>query len=248
MRSGWASKRRRSARPSTAARRPGSSVRVTPPSSLNVARNGCAGIDADDAEFAREEFQFLQRKGEALVVGMAVDVGIELRGEEIAVDHVAFELGHVDAVGGEAAHRLVERGGQVAHPENKSGDQRPRALLGPVRLARQHHEARGVVGLVLDVLGQDIEAVDFGGQPRGDRGAALVAALGDDARALPAVSAGDDRLDAELADDAAALAERVDVALDGLDVGELGAARRHQLMVDRQEPFADDEQAGCGSR
>ena len=71
----------------------------------------------------------------------------------------------------------------------------------------------------------------------------LVAALGDDAGAAGGV-AGDDRLDAELADDAAALAERVDVALDGLDVGELGAARRHQLVVDRQEPFADDEQAG----
>ena len=54
----------------------------------------------------------------------------------------------------------------------------------------------------------------------------------------------DDRPDAELADDAAALAERMDVALDGLDVGELGAARRHQLMMDRQETFADDEQAG----
>ena len=36
----------------------------------------------------------------------------------------------------------------------------------------------------------------------------------------------------------------MDVALDGLDVGELGAARRHQLVTDRQEPFADDEQAG----
>ena len=34
------------------------------------------------------------------------------------------------------------------------------------------------------------------------------------------------------------------MALDGLDVGEFGAARRHQLMMDRLEPFADDEQAG----
>src|SRR5882762_6966953 len=91
------------------------------------------GIDPDDAEFAREELQFLQRKGEALVLGMAVDVGIELRGGEFAVDHVAFQFRHVDAVGGETAERLVERGGQVAHPENKSGDQWSRALFGPVR-------------------------------------------------------------------------------------------------------------------
>src|SRR6202011_6173692 len=119
------------------------------------------GIEPDNAEFAREEFQFLQREGEVLVLGMAIDVGVELRGEEIAVDHVAFQLRHVDAVGGEAAHCLVERGGKVAHPENKRGDQRPRSLFGPVRLARQHHKARGVVGLVLDILGQDIEAVDI---------------------------------------------------------------------------------------
>ena len=92
---------------------------------------------------------------------MAIDVGVELGREEIAVDHVAFELGHVDAVGGEAAERLVERGGQVAHPENKSGDQRSRSLPGPVSLARQHHKARGVVGFVLDILGQNIEAIDF---------------------------------------------------------------------------------------
>src|SRR5882672_354976 len=96
-------------------------------------------IHADDAEFAREELQFLQCKGEALVLGMAIDVGIELRGGEFAVDHVAFQFRHVDAVGSETAERLVERGGQVAHPENKSGDQWPRTLFGPVRLARQHH-------------------------------------------------------------------------------------------------------------
>src|ERR1700674_4294181 len=33
-------------------------------------------IDPDDPEFAREEFQFLQRERQPLVLGMAVDVGI----------------------------------------------------------------------------------------------------------------------------------------------------------------------------
>src|SRR6202789_810107 len=117
-------------------------------------------IDADDAEFAGEEFQLLQRKGEVPVVRMAVDIGVELRGKEIAVDHVAFELGHVDAVGGKAAHRLVERRREVAHAENKSGDQRRRALFGPVRFAGQHDKAGGVMGFVLDVLGQNVEAVN----------------------------------------------------------------------------------------
>src|SRR5436305_10985435 len=66
------------------------------------------GIDADDAELAREELQLFQRERQAPVVGVTVDVGVKLRGEEVAVDHVAFELGHVDAVGGEAAQRLVK--------------------------------------------------------------------------------------------------------------------------------------------
>src|SRR3981189_80049 len=74
---------------------------------------GMPGIDPDDPEFAREELQLLQRKRQIPVLGMAIDVGIELRGEEIAVDHVAFKLGHVDAVGGKAAHRLLERSGWV---------------------------------------------------------------------------------------------------------------------------------------
>src|SRR5580704_19603693 len=44
-------------------------------------------INPDNPELPREELQLLQREGEALVVRMAVDVGIKLCGEEIAVDH-----------------------------------------------------------------------------------------------------------------------------------------------------------------
>src|ERR1700761_8587600 len=42
-----------------------------------------ARIDPDNAQFPREEFQFLQRERHVLVVGMAVDIGVELGGEEI---------------------------------------------------------------------------------------------------------------------------------------------------------------------
>jgi hypothetical protein len=40
------------------------------------------------------------------------------------------------------------------------------------------------------------------------------------------------------------LSERVDVAFDRLDVADFGPAGRHQLMMHRQEPLADDEEAG----
>src|SRR5713226_6294541 len=76
-------------------------------------------IDPEDLELLGEERQLLERERERAVVRMAFDVGIELRGEEIALDHIALELGHVDAVGGETAERLVERGRHVAHPEQE---------------------------------------------------------------------------------------------------------------------------------
>src|ERR1700675_421245 len=65
-------------------------------------------IDPEDLELLGEERQLLECERERAVVGMALDVGVELRGEEIALDHVALELGHVDAVGGETAEPLVE--------------------------------------------------------------------------------------------------------------------------------------------
>ena len=86
---------------------------------------------------------------------VAVDVGEELRRGEFALDHVAFELGHVDAVGGEAAERLVERRRHVAHAKDESRHHRPvaarRAHCG---VFDEHDEARRVVRLVLDVGGE----------------------------------------------------------------------------------------------
>src|SRR4029078_2246131 len=49
-------------------------------------------IDAEDRQLLGEERKLLQREHEPAVVGVAFDVGIELRGEEITLDHVAFEL------------------------------------------------------------------------------------------------------------------------------------------------------------
>src|SRR5258708_30707966 len=50
-----------------------------------------ARINPDNPAFAREEFQFLQRDRTATVFGMTVDVGVKLRREELAVEHVDHE-------------------------------------------------------------------------------------------------------------------------------------------------------------
>src|ERR1700723_959690 len=81
-----------------------------------------ARIDAEDAQRLRlrDELQLFEREFERAVPRMTLHVGIELRGGEAAANHVAFQLGHVDAVGGKAAQRLVQRGRDIAHLENKS--------------------------------------------------------------------------------------------------------------------------------
>src|SRR5271166_3919626 len=170
-------------------------------------------VDAEDAHFAREEVQFLERPHERRIVGVAVDVGEELGGGKLTALHVAFELGHIDAVGGEAAKRLVEGGRHVAHPEDKSRHHRAIARRRPLRLLRQDDEAGRVVFLVLDVGHQGLQAVDLAGELGGERGAAPVAPFRHFARRAGGV-ARNHRLELVAADDVAALAERMDVAVD----------------------------------
>src|SRR3981189_3142743 len=79
-------------------------------------------IDAENLHLLGEERQLLEGEHELAILRMAFDVGVELRGEEVALDHVALELGHVDAVGGEATKHLVERGRDVAYAEQEGRD------------------------------------------------------------------------------------------------------------------------------
>src|SRR5580700_6399192 len=69
------------------------------------------GIDAENSQCLRlrDEFKLFERQFDRAILRMALHVGIELGGGKTAADHVAFELGHIDAVGGEAAQRLVQR-------------------------------------------------------------------------------------------------------------------------------------------
>jgi len=101
------------------------------------------------------------------------------------------------------------------------------------------------VRLVFDIGLEDVEPVDFGGKPRGDGGARRVAGFGDLARRAGGVG-GHYRLDAQFADHLAALAERVHMALNRLDVLECRALHRQQLVTYRHEMLGDDMQPGSG--
>src|ERR1700687_496836 len=96
------------------------------------------GIDAENPQRLRlrDEFQLFEREFERAILRVALDVGVELRGGEAAADHVAFELGHIDAVGGKAAERLVERRWNIANLENKSRHHAFLPAARPFRLSR----------------------------------------------------------------------------------------------------------------
>src|SRR5258708_15069945 len=96
------------------------SLAMTQTALLSLAQTRAEGmrrVDAQDGELLGEEGELLERELQVGIVRVALDVGVELGREEIALDHVALELGHVDSVGGEAPERLVERGRDIADLE-----------------------------------------------------------------------------------------------------------------------------------
>ena len=62
---------------------------------------------------------------------------------------------------------LVQGAGLVGHAQHQT---RAVVARGRAALASQHEEARGVVGVVLNVLFQHAQAVFLGGQDAGDGG------------------------------------------------------------------------------
>jgi hypothetical protein len=110
---------------------------------------------------AGEIGQYLQGALHMSVLGVALDIGVELGGGEAAADHVAFQLGHVHAIGREASQSLVQSRRNVSDTEDEGGDH-ILGTAGQVGLARHHQKARGVVGLIFDMAGEHVQTVDFG--------------------------------------------------------------------------------------
>ncbi len=90
------------------------------------------------------------------------------------------------------------------------------AAMRPFLVARQDDEAGDVVFGVLDVLGHDVETIEIGRKPRRKRRHRAVPGLLDELGGTCRV-AGDHRLPAVGAHDLAALAERMDMAVNRAD-------------------------------
>src|SRR3954447_9156873 len=77
-------------------------------------------VDTQDAYLGGEEAQFVQGEGDVLLVGVALDLGVEATGVQTRADLVALDLREVHPAGGEPAERLEERAGDVAHGEEQT--------------------------------------------------------------------------------------------------------------------------------
>ena len=103
-------------------------------------------------------------------------------------------------------------------------------------------KAGGVVSRVLDVGAQRDQAVDVAGQFRGDHRLALVSGGGDAGGGAGGIHR-DHRLQAQFADQMAALVEGVDVAVHVGDVLDRRALDAEQVVVHPLVVLADDVQA-----
>ncbi len=174
---------------------------------------------------------------------MALDVGVELRRGELPIHHVALQLDHVHAVRGEAAHRLVERGGDVADAEDEGGLGVRAARRGAGRIAGHDDEAGGVVPLVLDVAGEDVEPVGVSRQ-RGGEDALRGGGAGGQFGSGPGAVGGGLCGDAAGIEPGAGLRDEHEMRADVADVGERGSGQAHERDAHADEGLAHDVQAG----
>ena len=118
-------------------------------------------------------------------VGRRLDVDVEDVLPAAAGPGAGLQLVEVEVPLGERSDAAIERAGDVADPEHQR--RLVRSIAERRRRSRQGPEARVVVGIGLDPLGQDLQSVELGGSARGDR--PVFSSFSSDTRfAAPAVS------------------------------------------------------------
>ena len=123
--------------------------------------------DFDEVAMLAEQLDGL---GDFRVLKMAVAINEEEIFPRLALAGARFDLRHVDLVPAERGDGLVQRADLVGDADHQAG-----AVVagGRTALAAEHEEARGVGGVVLNVLLQHLQAVFFRGQHAGDGGGEL---------------------------------------------------------------------------
>ncbi len=124
-------------------------------------------IRAEDFDEVAMLAQKLDGLDDLAVLHVAVAINEEEIFPRLPLARARFNLRHVDFVTAERGNRLMQRAGLVGHADQQAG-----AVVagGRTALAAEHEEARGVGGVVLNVLFEHGQAVFFGGQDAGDGG------------------------------------------------------------------------------
>src|ERR1700722_4443357 len=148
---------------------------------------------------------------------MRFDIEAELRLAEMPIDQIALDFRYIDAVGGEAAKRLVKRGGYAAYPEYQSRHAGSFTNLRPLRFLRQDQKTRDVVIEIGDAASEALQAIDLAGEFGCHRGDRLVFQFRDVRRRASGVD-GNNRLHVLLPQPFAALGKRLHMAVRFLDV------------------------------
>ena len=153
----------------------------------------------------------------------------------------ALDLGQIDVAQREHGQRLEEHAGLFGESADDAGLE----LAVGARddgLARQHEEARDVVGVVLDAIHENFEPVDLRGARACDGAHVAEVVRRDELRGAGGVVDGF-ASDAELGERPLALRERLRVADHALQVLLLHAGDGHEAVVHGELHLADDVQA-----
>src|SRR5439155_8772186 len=141
----------------------------------HTGRSACRRVRAEYFQVRRLGTQFGERRGNARVLLMALDVDEEhvLPQRGAGARRARLDAAHADAVLRERREERVHRAGLVLGRHH----QRSAVVAGRRRIeVAQDQEARSVVRRVLDGARQHVQAVALGGGFAGDRGGSLLGA------------------------------------------------------------------------
>ncbi len=201
------------------------------------------GIGAKHLKPRGEIRQFIQRALHRRILWVALDIRVELRRGERPADHIAFQLGHVDAIRGKTAHRLVQGGGDVAHLKDERGHHAVLASRGAIRFWRHDKKAGGIGAFVLDMPGQHVQPIDLTRQLRGQRRQLWIAHLRHFARGPGGIRTGD-TVNALLCQKITALTQEHCVAHRAFDLAYLRTRQAEQIYMHPHKRLSHDMQAG----
>jgi hypothetical protein len=197
-------------------------------------------------DLAGKEPELFKRSLNRRLIGMTLNLSVELGGVEGAADLVALKLCHIDAICGKTAHRLVQRSRYVADPEYESRDPSLAQLkLSLERLAAHNHKARRIVRSILYIFCKYIKSIHLRSQARRNRRLTRVAQLLYLSRS-PGRVCSCPRPNAARPQKVPALAEAHDMTVSSCDALQASAGQAHQLEADRHKMFAYDLQGRCG--